>query len=145
MSKIVVLRNEGDYIAYNGLNQAQMQSFMPTTGSAIELDYTFTGAADGAYFEVFTTRNKSVNDFIPDFDNICLNGDEGTGEIMKFTKCFNVDILNRMGGGIKMNATQWVFFRLKSVNANTRVHVRIDAESDTIKYSTAEIIDETNV
>ena len=145
MSQIVVLKNEGDYIAYNGLNQAQVQSFMPTTNSAIQTDYTFTGINDGAYFEVFTTRNKSINGFEPDFDNICLIGDEGTGEVMKFTKCFNVDISDRMAGGNKVNATQWVFFRLKSVNANTEVHIRIDAASDTIKYiSTVEPINEVN-
>ena len=146
MSQIVTLKAEGDWIAYNGLTQAQVQSFMPTTDSNIDADYNFIGAGDGAYFEVFTTRNKSVNSFIPDFDNICLNGDEGTGEPLKFAKCFNVDVANRMGGGNKMNATQWVFFRLKSVNASTEVRIRIDAVSDTVKYiSTAQIIDETNV
>lgn len=146
MSQIVILKTEGDWVAYNGLTQAQVQSFMPTTDSKIDADYNFIGAGDGAYFEVFTTRNKSVNSFIPDFDNICLNGDEGTGEPLKFTKCFNVDVANRMGGGNKMNATQWVFFRLKSVNASTEVRIRIDAVSDTVKYiSTAQIIDETNV
>ena len=50
-----------------------------------------------------------------------------------------------MAGGNKVNATQWVFFRLKSVNANTEVHIRIDAASDTIKYiSTVEPINEVN-
>ena len=146
MSQIVILKAEGDWIAYNGLGQDQLQSFMPTTGSNINADYSFVGAGDGAYFDVFTTRNKSVNGFVPDFDNICLNGNEGTGETLKFTKCFNVDISNRMGGGNKMNATQWVFFRLKSVNASTEVHIRIDAVSDTVKYiSTAQIIQEINV
>lgn len=145
MSQIVILKNEGDYIAYNGLNQTQIQSFMPTTGSNIDADYNFIGAGDGAYFEVFMTRNQSINGFEPDFDNICLIGDDETGEVMKFTKCFNVDVSSRMGGGVKMNATQWVFFRLKSVNANTEVHIRIDAESDTIKYiSTVEPINEAN-
>ena len=145
MSQIVVLKKEGDYIAYNGLNQAQVQSFMPTTNSAIQTDYTFTGINDGAYFEVFTTRNKSINGFEPDFDNICLIGDEGTGEVMKFTKCFNVDISDRMAGGNKVNATQWVFFRLKNVSVSTNVHIRIDAESDTIKIHTnCKIINEAN-
>ena len=145
MSKIVTLKAEGDWIAYNGLLQDQLQSFMPTTGSNIDVDYNFIGDGDGAYFEVFTTRNKSINGFEPDFDNICLIGDEETGKVMKFTKCFNVDISSRMSGGVTMNATQWVFFRLKSVNANTEVHIRIDAESDTIKYiSTVEPINEAN-
>ena len=145
MSQIVTLKAEGDWIAYNGLTQAQVQSFMPTTDSNIDADYNFIGAGDGAYFEVFTTRNKSINGFEPDFDNICLIGDEGTGELLKITKCFNVDISDRMAGGNKVNATQWVFFRLKSVNANTEVHIRIDAASDTIKYiSTVEPINEVN-
>lgn len=146
MSQIVILKDEGDWIAYNGLLQDQLQSFMPTTGSNIKSDYSFVGAGDGAYFEVFTTRNKSANGFVPDFDNICLYGNDGTGETLKFTKCFNVDISNRMGGGNKMNATQWMFFRLKSVNADTEVHIRIDAVSDTVKcISTEKIIDEIDV
>lgn len=146
MSQIVILKAEGDWIAYNGLGQDQLQSFMPTTGSNINADYSFVGAGNGAYFEVFTTRNKSINGFEPDFDNICINGDEGAGAPLIFKHCFIVDILNRMGGGNKMNATQWVFFRLKSVNAHTEVHIRIDAISDTVKYiSSAEINKEINV
>jgi hypothetical protein len=145
MSKIVVLKTEGDWVAYNGFLQDQILSFMPTTGSNINADYNFIGAGAGAYFEVFMTRNKSINGFEPDFDNICLLGDDSTGELLKITKCFNVDISDRMAGGNKVNATQWVFFRLKSVNASTEVHIRIDAESDIIKYrSTVEPINEEN-
>jgi len=151
MSKIITLTQNDQWFAYNGYNQNQILSILPLNTSNINADNKFVGDGDGAYLEMFITRNKLAGSggFELDFDTYTPMGDAETGKATVLEYCYAIDLESRQALDAQINAIQWTVFILRNANAQTSIQLRIESDNmQSLKFSEelkATIVEEYNV